>query len=71
MEFNRGERELSTIEHQLEEALSKIDEFMQERADLLEDLEAAKHALLELQQKVTEVRYRDLFLPKVGWGEIT
>lgn len=54
-ELNRGEGEVSNLEERLEEALSKIDDFVRERTDLLEDLEATKHSLLQIQHKLKEV----------------
>lgn len=56
MDFNNEKMENKGIEEQLKDALAKIDDFVRERIDLLEDLEATKHMLLECQRKY-EVKY--------------
>ncbi|GFQ90531.1 hypothetical protein TNCT_154441 [Trichonephila clavata] len=54
-EFRHGECEKMSLEEQLDEALLRMDEFVKERTDLLEELHQTKHVLLECQQKLKEV----------------
>ncbi|XP_054717989.1 citron Rho-interacting kinase-like [Uloborus diversus] len=53
-EYNKGENENCSIEEQLDIALSKIEEYVAEKVELLEDLQETRNMLLECQKKLAE-----------------